>query len=84
MQRINKKELTIVHEMTYVKSLIIEKLCLENLQYREREDNGLFITLDPKVFFSNIYVFIGLTTLGTLNKFYLVSLFSWVSKCFNN
>ena len=51
MQRINKKELTIVHEMTYVKSLIIEKLCLENLQYREREDNGLFITLDPKVFF---------------------------------
>ena len=84
MQRINKKELTIVHEMTYVKSLIIEKLCLENLQYREREDNGLFITLDPNVFFSNIYVFIGLTTLGTFNKFYLVSLFSWVSKCFNN
>ena len=54
-------------------------LLVWSLESKERGDIGLFITLFRKVFYNNIFSFVGLTTLETFIKFLLVGLFSWVS-----
>ena len=44
---------------------------------REGVDNGLFITLVPKVL-NNVFLFDGSTTLGIFNELWLVGSFSWL------
>ena len=50
--------------------------------FAERGANVLFITLVPKVC-NNVFLCVGLTTVGTFTRFWLVGLLSWVFKRFN-
>ena len=50
-------------EYNYVKCM--------SLKLREGGDNGLFITLVPKVYY-NVFLCVGITTLGTLNFDWLI------------
>ena len=38
-------------------------------EYRERGDNGLFFYTSPQSFIIKVFLFVGLTTLGTFTEF---------------
>ena len=60
--------------------IIYSLLCSFLPWFREGGYIGLFnyYTMSPK-FNKNVFLFVGLTTLGTLIEFWLVGLLSWVS-----
>ena len=73
--------------MDFMYGKIISWCSIHDIQvYWPREEGyiGLFTTLVPNVLYNNIFLFVGLTTLGTFIEFWFVGSLIWVSKRFNH